>query len=178
MSDKKYFAEYAYVFEDDGIFPNSPLPVLLYKSVLDLPSIFPGAYIEQLFSSNGWTKSWKAGIYTFPHYHSNTHEVLGVYKGESTLQLGGDKGSVIKLEKGDVLIIPAGVCLRNMGPEEAVSCVGAYPEGLQYNMNYGKPGERPVADETIRAVPAPERDPVLGLKGGTSRYWKRPQAGR
>jgi len=178
MSDKKYFAEYNYVFEDDGVFPNSPLPVLLYKGVLDLPSIFPAAHIEQLFSANGWSKSWKAGIYTFPHYHSNTHEVLGVYNGETNLQLGGDKGSIIKLEKGDVLIIPAGVCHRNMGPEYAVSCVGAYPEGVKYNMNYGKPGERPVADETILAVPAPERDPVLGLKGGTSRYWKRALSGR
>lgn len=178
MSDKKYFAEYSYVFEDDGIFPNSKLPVLLYKSVLDLPAVFPAAHVEQLFKTNGWTNSWKAGIYTFPHYHSNTHEVLGVYKGETELQLGGDKGSVIKLEKGDVLIIPAGVCHRNLGPEDAIACVGAYPNHIEFDMMYGKPGERPTADETIQLVPPPERDPVLGLKGGTSRYWKRAVAGR
>lgn len=178
MSDKKYFAEYSYIFKDDGNFPNSPLPVLLYKNVLDVSLLFPAAQVEQLFRQNGWSNSWKAGIYTFPHYHSNTHEVMGVIRGETELQVGGNNGSVVKLEKGDVLILPAGVCHRNLGPEDAVTCVGAYPEGIQYNMNYGKPGERPDADEQIKNVPIPERDPVLGLKGGTGRYWKKYLASR
>lgn len=172
MSDKKYFVEYSYVLEDNGTFPNSHLPVLLYKGVLDLPPLFPAAHIENLFKSNNWTNSWKNGIYTYQHYHSNTHEVIGVYKGEATIQLGGDKGTKVRIEKGDVLIIPAGVAHRNLDDENAVSCVGAYPDGISYDMNYGQAGERPATDENIRQVPLPERDPVLGLRGGTSRYWK------
>lgn len=169
---QKYFVEYSYLLKDDGIFPNSKLPVLFYKDVLDLPVLFPAAYIENLFKSNHWSNSWKNGIYTYHHYHSITHEVLGVYKGQATVLLGGEKGVEITLNKNDVLIIPAGVAHKNLGEENNIGCVGAYPEGKSYDMNYGKPGERPLTDTNIADVPLPERDPVLGLKGGIEKYWK------
>jgi uncharacterized protein YjlB len=171
MSEQKYFTEYSYLINDDGIFPNSTLPVLFYKNVLDLPPLFPAAYVENLFKTNHWKNSWKSGIFDYHHYHSITHEVLGFYKGKTTLLLGGEKGVKIEVEKGDVLIIPAGVAHKNLGNENDVACVGAYPEGHSYDMNYGKPGERPLADTNIKDVPLPERDPVLGLKGGTNAYW-------
>lgn len=160
------------MLKDEGIFPNSKLPVLLYKDVLDLPQLFPAAYIENLFKSNHWHNSWKSGIFTYHHFHSNTHEVIGCYKGKATLQLGGDHGTTISFEKGDVLIIPAGVAHKNLSEEDDVQCVGAYPEGRSYDMNYGKQGERPMVDNNIAEVPLPERDPVLGLKGGIERHWK------
>jgi uncharacterized protein YjlB len=177
MNDKKYYAEYSYVLNDDGTFPNSHLPVLLYKGVLDLPALFPAAYVENLFKVNHWSNSWKSGIFTYHHYHSITHEVVGVYKGETTLLLGGENGTKVKIEKGDVLIIPAGVAHKNLGDENDVACVGAYPEGKSYDMNYGKTGERPFTDQNIKCVPLPERDPVLGLKGGTSHYWRKTETG-
>lgn len=169
---QKYFVEYSYVLKDNGKFPNSKLPVLFYKDVLDLPALFPAAYIDNLFKSNHWTNSWKNGIYTFHHYHSNTHEVLGVYKGEAKMLLGGENGVEITLTKGDVLIIPAGVAHKNLNGENDIACVGAYPEGKSFDMNYGHPDERPAADMNITEVPMPERDPVLGLKGGIEKYWK------
>jgi uncharacterized protein YjlB len=172
MTEKKYFVEYSYLVEDDGIFPNSKLPVLLYKGVLDLPALFPAAYIENIFKDNHWSNSWKSGIFTYHHYHSITHEALGFYKGETMLQIGGEAGTKVKVEKGDVLIIPAGVAHKNLGDENDIGCVGAYPEGRSYDMNYGKPGERPLTDTNIAEVPLPERDPVLGMKGGTSEYWR------
>jgi uncharacterized protein YjlB len=175
MNDKKYFTEFSYILDDDGTFPNSHLPVLFYKGVLDLPALFPASYIENFFKSNHWSNSWKSGVFTFHHYHSITHEVLGVYKGETTLQLGGENGIKLKVEKGDVLIIPAGVAHKNLGEEDDIACVGAYPEGKSYDMNYGRTGERPQADENINKVPLPERDPVLGMKGGTGRYWRSEQ---
>lgn len=176
-AEQKYFVEYSYLLDDDGTFPNSTLPVLHYKNVLDLPALFPAAYIENLFKTNHWMNSWKAGIFTFNHYHSTTHEVLGAYKGKTTLQLGGDKGVKVEFEKGDVLIIPAGVAHKNLGDEGDIACVGAYPEGKSYDMNYGKPGERPLADDNIANLILPERDPVLGLKGGTVNYWHKKQPG-
>ena len=50
--------------------------------------------------------------------------------------------------------------------------VGAYPRGQSWDMMYGKPGERPGADETIRSVPLPTADPVLGIKGPLMQLWK------
>jgi len=171
MTEQKYFTEYSYIINDDGIFPNSTLPVLFYKNVLDLPPIFPAAYVESLFKENNWKNSWKAGIFEYHHYHSITHEVLGFYKRKTTLQLGGEKGITLSVEKGDVLIIPAGVAHKNLGKENDINCVGAYPYGHDYDMNYGKPGERPHTDANIKKVPLPQRDPVLGLKGGIISYW-------
>jgi uncharacterized protein YjlB len=176
-NEQKYFVEYAYVVEDDGIFPNSVLPVLHYKNVLDLPPLFPAAYIDNLFKSHQWQNSWKSGIYAYHHYHSTTHEVLGAYKGKTTLLLGGEKGVKVDFEKGDVLIIPAGVAHKNLGDEHDIACVGAYPEGKIYDMNYGKKEERAFAMNNIAEVPIPEKDPVLGLKGGLLKYWGQTQTG-
>jgi uncharacterized protein YjlB len=156
---------------DDGVFPGSKLPVLLYKGVLDIPLLFPATHVEHIFEKNGWTNSWDAGIFTYHHYHSITHEVLGIYSGRATLQLGDDLGPTILLEKGDVLVIPAGVAHKNLNGENDVSVVGAYPGGLDYDMNYGKPGERPGTDQNIAKVPLPATDPVQGKNGELTRRW-------
>jgi uncharacterized protein YjlB len=157
---------------DDGIFPNSKLPAVLYKGILQLPTLLPGTYVNTLFRKNNWTNYWKHGIFEYHHYHSITHEVLGVYKGETMLQLGGEQGVKIHLEKGDVLIIPAGVAHKNLGKENQLKCVGAYPGGRDYDMNYGKEGERPKADENIAAVPAPATDPIFGAGKGVATLWR------
>lgn len=169
---QKYFSEYSHVLKDDGVFPNSDLPVLVYKNVLDLPLLFEAGYIIQLFEKNHWSNCWKSGIFTYHHYHSTSHEVIGVYKGKTTLLLGGENGVRMEIAKGDVIILPAGVAHKNMGAEHDVSCVGAYPGGMQYDICTGGPGERPLADTKIKQVPLPDRDPVLGLRGGTEKYWK------
>src|SRR5687767_8851415 len=95
--------------KDDGIYPNSDLPILLYKEALKLPVFLKANAVKKLFSDHGWSNNWRAGIFTYHHYHSNTHEVLGIISGSTTLQLGGDAGLKLKVEKGDVLILPAGV---------------------------------------------------------------------
>jgi uncharacterized protein YjlB len=157
--------------EDNGVFPNSKFPVLLYKAVLEIPALFPAQFIKGLFDQNNWTNSWKSGIFNYHHYHSNTHEALGVYDGSTTLQLGGDNGPTIQLQKGDVLVIPAGVAHKNLGEEDRVKCVGAYPDGRHYDMNYGSPGERPHTDQDIASVPMPAKDPVFGLTAGLPLIW-------
>jgi uncharacterized protein YjlB len=164
-----------YLTKDDGTFPNSALPVLHYIKVLKLPILFASLKVRRQFAKNGWTNSWTAGVFTYHHYHSNTHEVLGIIKGETTIRLGGRKGVKITVSKGDVVIIPAGVAHKNLGKEKAVTCVGAYPGGKDYNMNYGKAGERPAADELIAAVTIPQRDPIFGLKKGIPEFWDGPK---
>jgi uncharacterized protein YjlB len=161
-----------FVVPDSGTFPNSRLPVLYYRNILKVPQLLPGKHVKKLFSLNNWSNSWRAGIFEYHHYHSNTHEVLGVIKGETTLQLGGEKGPLLRISKGDVIVIPAGVAHKNLGSENDVTCIGAYPGGADYDMNYGKHGERPKADRNISKVPVPEFDPVLGDAGGLPDFWK------
>ncbi len=150
---------------DNGKFPNNFLPVLLYKGVLYIPSLFPARNVKNLFESNRWSNSWDSGIFTYHHYHSTTHEVLGVYRGETTLLLGGDDGVRVKIEQGDVLVIPAGVAHKNLGEVHDVGCIGAYPNGMDYDMNYGKTGERPIP--TVRYgkfhYPKPTRCTAKGM---------------
>jgi uncharacterized protein YjlB len=157
--------------KDNGAFPNNILPVLYYPGVLLLPGLFPAGEVKDIFSHNDWKNSWQSGIHTFHHYHSNTHEVLGVVRGETIIELGGDDGVRLKIQKGDVIILPAGTAHKNLGDENAVVCVGAYPKGKEYDMFYGQPGERPAADENIKKVRIPDHDPVFGTLGGVLNYW-------
>lgn len=161
-----------YYLKDDGRFPNNRLPLLLYKGALELPILFPSEHIKKIFAQNNWRNAWKNGIFEYHHYHSITHEVLGVYKGSASLQLGGENGTIVKVEKGDVLIIPAGVAHKNLDKQNKIKCVGAYPDGREYDMNYGNLGERPQTDKNISKVPVPSLDPVFGLQGGIKNYWK------
>ncbi len=110
-------------------------------------------------------------MYTYNHYHSITHEVLGIYCGECHVSLGGDSGIQLFLEKGDVLLIPAGVAHKNIGASTDFKCIGAYPGGKDFDINLGKSGERPGTDKNIRKVPVPKLDPVYGKEGLLSRYW-------
>ncbi len=161
-----------FLLKDDGVFPNNAdLPVVVYRGVLTLPVLFPALAVKRLFKKNKWSNAWQAGILTVHHYHSVTHEVLGVYKGEATLQLGGNKGVKIKLQKGDVLIIPAGVAHKNLEEQNSLLCVGAYPRGMDYDMNYGTKGERPQTDKNIKAVKIPTADPVFGAHKGIAANW-------
>ncbi len=156
---------------DTGIFPGNSLPVLFYKQALSLPLFFKGRRIEALFSRNGWTNAWRSGVFTYHHYHSTTHEVLGFYLGSTTLLLGGEKGHRIKVEKGDMLIIPAGVAHKNLGKEDQIRCVGAYPDGRDYDINTGQLGERPFTDQTISCLPIPGSDPLSGANQGVAQIW-------
>jgi uncharacterized protein YjlB len=161
-----------FYFRDDGTFPNSNLPVLYYPSVLKVPFFFAAAHVKKLFALNDWTNSWKAGVFTFHHYHSTAHEVMAVIRGETRLQLGGERnGMVVQVKKGDVLILPAGTAHKNLGNENDVVCIGAYPQGRDYDMNYGKPGERPGTDANIKALPRPARDPLFGKGNGVPHFW-------
>lgn len=160
-----------HILNDNGVFPNSRLPVLHYPQVLNLPSYGP-RIVEAIFSHNGWRNSWRNGIYRYHHYHSTSHEVLGIYAGHCLVQLGGDKGIDIELKCGDVLILPAGVAHRCLSASQQFRCLGAYPEGRDYDLNIGKPGERPQVDRTIAELPIPTLDPVYGQVGLLLKWWQ------
>ena len=160
-----------HILPEDGEFPNNGLlALLLYQEVLHIPGEETET-IKELLETNGWTNSWVDGIYDCHHYHSTSHEVLIILKGSARVQFGGPHGITLSVEKGDVVIIPAGVAHKNVDDADDFTCMGAYPEGQQYDMNYGKPGERPKADENIRNVPFPENDPLYGTDGPLNKNW-------
>ena len=157
---------------DDGIFPNSRLPLLVYRHAVTLPEQDPAALFEELFAANGYCGSWRNGVYPYHHYHSTAHEVLGVYAGHAKLQFGGDDGVVHDVKAGDVILIPAGVAHKKLDASKDFSVVGAYPDGRDWDLNYGKPGERPDTDCNIARVPVPKKDPIYGEHGPLLERWE------
>src|ERR1700737_3685570 len=68
----------SFVFEDDGLVPNNPMPFLVYKGAIDVDNEHPEKTIEGLFGANGWGEMWRNGVYDYLHYHATVHEALGV----------------------------------------------------------------------------------------------------
>jgi uncharacterized protein YjlB len=162
-----------HLISDDGRFPNNGLlPLLVYKKALQFTEAVMEKNVKEIFESNGWTNAWTDGVFNYHHYHSTAHEVLAVIKGSTNLQFGGPSGVSLLLEVGDVVIIPAGVAHKNLQEDSDFTCVGAYPLGQEYDMNYGKEGERPKADENIHALPLPEADPIYGSNGPLNKNWE------
>jgi len=163
-----------HLLTDNGVFPNNAsCPMLVYPQALALSGPDPAALFEALFTQNRWPAAWRNGVYGFHHYHSTAHEVLGVFSGSARVQFGGENGIVLEVEPGDVVVIPAGVSHKNLGASRDFGVVGAYPRGQSWDMQYGKPGERPAADERIAQVPMPAADPVLGAAGPMKALWQK-----
>ena len=88
------------------------------------------------------------------------------------LRLGGEHGQTVEVRSGDVILIPAGVAHHNIGASPDFSVVGAYPDGRQWDLLRGLPGERPKSDHTIAALPIPDYDPIYGADGPLRQIWK------
>lgn len=159
--------------QDDGSIPNNAqLPLLVYSHTLELPETDPASMVEQVLRDNHWGGSWRDSIYPYHHYHSTAHEVLIVYCGQASVRLGGESGITRQIEAGDVLILPAGTGHKALGMTQDFAVVGAYPEGQDWDMRYGKADERPKADKNIAEVPLPKADPIYGEGGPLMELWK------
>ena len=160
------------IFHECGVFPNNEnLPLVVFKSPLKDARIVP-EYFEKIFTDNGWPAAWRNGLYDFHHYHSRAHEVLGVYSGWVRACFGGPQGEILAAEKGDVIIIPAGVAHCNKGQSSDFKVVDGYPVGQPVDMMYGKPEERPQADRNISQVCLPTSGPVFGIDGLLMELWQ------
>ena len=157
-----------FYFKDDGRIPNNRLPLLLYRSALS--NGVNARNLQKQFATNNWTNSWDNGVYSFHHYHSTSHEVLGIYSGSALLHLGGEKGEKLSVKAGDVIVIPAGVGHKNLGASNDFGVVGAYPDGRDWDLLKGEPGERPKADKNIAALPIPDFDPFSARRKASENY--------
>src|SRR5476649_1286115 len=97
-----------FVFADDGLVPNNPMPFLVYKGAVDVGNAHPEKTIEGLFGANGWGDMWRNGVYDYLHYHATVHEALGIARGHARVRFGGDGGKEFEIAAGDVAILPAG----------------------------------------------------------------------
>jgi uncharacterized protein YjlB len=159
--------------DENGDFPNNPqLPVLLYKNIFEFGDSHPAELIESIFSKNNWSGMWRNGIYNFQHYHTTAHEALGVYGGWAEVQLGGDGSKIVRIEKGDLVVLPAGTAHKRINSGDGFAVVGAYPDGQNWDMNYAKSDEVKAAKQNIAKVDLPSSDPVYGKKGRMFEYWK------
>jgi uncharacterized protein YjlB len=162
-------------FEDDGGIPNSPLPVLVYRGV---EALRDARSCEALFASHGWLGAWRDGIFSFHHFHSTAHEVLGVVAGRADVVLGGPRGRRFEVRSGDVLVLPAGTGHCNAGSSGDLLVVGAYPDGMDWDLRRGDRAEHDQVLANIRAVPLPAADPVYGSDGPLSECWRGEGRGR
>jgi uncharacterized protein YjlB len=139
-------------------------PLLVYPGVR-LENI-TAEFFEELFSQNRWPAAWRNGVFPFHHHHSNSHEALGVYEGEVTVQFGGDAGITVTAKPGDVIVLPAGAAHKKLSSRGALGIVGAYPEGSTPDTCMGFYKKR------IEQVPLPACDPVYGPGGPLFTYWR------
>lgn len=162
-----------FTFRDDGEVPNSRWPLIVYRSVARLdPDYDPAAIFETLFARHGWHGSWRDKMYDWLHYHSNTHEVLGIARGTLRARFGGEKGRVLSVEAGDVIILPAGVGHLSEATSHDLLIVGAYPGNRTYDECKPEDTNDTLRDR-VRKVPLPRQDPVYGKRGPLFKVWQR-----
>jgi uncharacterized protein YjlB len=163
-----------YRFKDDGRTPNNPrFALLVYRSPVELRAgLDPAAIFEELFAANGWGDSWRNGVYDFLHFHTSTHEVLGIARGRVKVQFGGSKGRAIALKAGDVVVLPAGTGHRRLSASRDLLVVGAYPRsGGDYDQPAPDQVDPAQARAAIARVKRPARDPVYGRQGPLLKQW-------
>jgi uncharacterized protein YjlB len=162
----------SYVFKDDGVIPNSSLPLIVRRGAIQPSAPDPAVAFEATFRKNGWTNAWRDGIYDYHHYHSAAHEVLGVAAGSASVLFGGEGGETVALTAGDVVVIPAGVGHALVNQGGALLVVGAYADGRDWNIVRADQGQ---VDARARAraaeVPLPDADPVDGPTGPLVKLW-------
>jgi len=164
----------AMIFADDGSIPNNPqLALLLYRAALDIKGIAdPERLFMDTFSRNHWGEMWQNGIYPFPHYHSATHEVLGVARGRAKVRFGGEHGRDVDLMASDIAVLPAGTGHQCLWASPELLVVGAYPPNGRYDLCRGNNAEYTRALAAIPRVPMPETDPVFGENGPLTKLWR------
>jgi uncharacterized protein YjlB len=162
-----------FFFEDDGLVPNSPMPLVIYKRAIDLDDGHPEKTIEGLFGANGWGEMWRNGVYDYLHYHATVHEALGVARGQARVQFGGDRGEAIEIAAGDVAILPAGTGHQCLFASHDFRVVGAYPRGTKMHVTRPTVENYLAALKSIPAVRLPKTDPVSGADGALVGLWKR-----
>ena len=159
-----------YFFDGNGRVPNSRLPLLIYRKVIQWEVL----EMEAIMRQNHWLPDWRAheGMWPRHHFHCEAHEIICVTRGAHVVKLGGHDGVYGKLTKGDVVVIPAGVGHCGIQISDDLDLTGGFAEGqsvVDFRMGY--PEDYP--DLLVRAaqIPVPSHDPFFGAAGPLARIW-------
>lgn len=146
-----------------GNAPNSRFPLLVHRNAV------PGGGADKIIAlmrANGWSNNWHyPGVYTYPHFHSTTHECLGVAAGWMEVEMFGRGGTTLRVTAGDVIVIPAGVSHNMVGQSDDILMVGGYPDGRDWDNIQEEQMTEPLrraAVKRIMMLPIPSKDPVTG----------------
>jgi uncharacterized protein YjlB len=153
-----------FIFKDDGSVPNSRLPLIVRQGAITPDATDPASAFERTFAKNGWTKSWRDGIFDYHHYHSTAHEALGVATGSATVRFGGENGETVGLTAGDVVVIPAGVGHARIGQSHDFSSSAPMPRAAT-----GTSSARPTPAPSARRASASGRCPCRRPTRSTAR---------
>ena len=152
-----------------NLIPNTEIqghPLLIDHAAFDATS----TQLKRRLESIGEVMpQWMYTMYSQTHFHSTSHEVLGVVAGRAKLCFGGeDKPRRFEptVQRGDLIIVPAGVGHRLVSDEgdEPFQMVGSYPHGKQWDMCYGQPGEEGKT-RNIEGLSWFHQDPLYGDTG-------------
>lgn len=150
--------------------PNTSIqnkPLFIYHSAFEPARASASAIESHLTSIGAVTPQWRYSMYPVSHFHTTTHEVLCVSNGRARLCFGGEDndGRVEPVvEKGDVMIVPAGVAHRLLDDQGGFEMVGSYPPGEPWDMCYGKEGEEDKIGG-IKGLGWFTKDPIYGGQG-------------
>lgn len=146
-----------------GFLPNSRFPLLVHRDAV--PGGGEDAVAARL-RENGWLNNWRyPGIYTYHHFHSTTHECLGCARGWMEIVVFGEGGPTVRVEAGDIVVMPAGVSHCMTGNSQDIQMVGGYPGGRDWdNVQQARLTQETFrqAAKRIMMVPIPDRDPATG----------------
>jgi uncharacterized protein YjlB len=156
---------------DDWVPNNQRLPALLYRQAIPADSDRAAA-CEELFDRNDWPPQWRDGIYPFHHYHSTTHEILGIARGNGRVLLGGANGLPLEIGAGDCMLLPAGTGHCRLAASADFLVVGAYPPGQAWDLRRDALSAAELS--AMALVPFPSTDPVTGRTGGLLNFWSQP----
>lgn len=154
-----------------GLTPNTSImnkPLLIYHSAFGANT--SASQIESHLNSVGVVSpQWRYTMYSTSHFHSTSHEVLGISNGEARLCFGHEdnpKRVEAVVTKGDVIVVPAGVAHRLLEDlRGSFEMVGSYPIGCNWDMCYGKKGEQSKIDGIRQLKWFEGQDPVYGKQG-------------
>jgi uncharacterized protein YjlB len=86
--------------------------------------------------------------------------------------LGGRSGARFDLSSGDIAVLPAGTGHCNVGSSSDLLVVGAYPNGMSWDLRRGDRDEHDEVLANIARVPLPDQDPVRGDGGPLTELWR------